>query len=217
MSSTVFLADDHAVLRDGVKLLLEMQPDIEVVGEADDGRETVRKVSELKPDVVILDILMPELNGIEATRQILQNVPDTQIIILSAFTDSEHVFRAMQAGAKGYLIKASAGSEVVKAIHTVRSGRRYLSQVISDNLVDAYIRQRESDELDKPLSLLNAREMEVLQLVVEGKANNDIAAILALSPDTIATYRKRIMKKLNIHDLPGLVKFAISHGITTLD
>jgi DNA-binding NarL/FixJ family response regulator len=217
MSSTVFLADDHAVLRDGVKLLLEMQPDIEVVGEADDGRETVRKVSELKPDVVILDLLMPELNGIEATRQILQNAPDTRIIILSAFADSEHVFRAIQAGAKGYLIKASAGSEVVKAIHVVQSGRRYLSQVISDNLVDAYIRQRESDEIDKPLSLLNAREMEVLQLVVEGKANNDIATILALSPDTIATYRKRIMKKLNIHDLPGLVKFAISHGITALD
>jgi DNA-binding NarL/FixJ family response regulator len=217
MSSTVFLADDHAVLRDGVKLLLEMQPDIEVVGEADDGRETVQKVGELKPDVVILDILMPELNGIEATRQILQNVPGTQIIILSAFSDSEHVFRAIQAGANGYLIKASAGSEVVKAIHAVRAGRRYLSQVISDNLVDAYIRQRESDDMGNPLSLLNAREVEVLQLVVEGKTNHDIAATLTLSPDTIATYRKRIMKKLNIHDLPGLVKFAISHGLTTLD
>jgi DNA-binding NarL/FixJ family response regulator len=217
MTVSVFLADDHAVLRDGVKLLLEMQPDLKVIGEADDGRETVRKVSELKPDVVILDILMPELNGIEATRQILQNTPDTQVIILSANTDSEHVFRAIQAGASGYLIKASAGSEVVKAIHAVQSGRRYLSQVISDKLVDAYIRQREADDLSAPLSLLNAREVEVLQLVVEGKTNLDIADTLALSPDTVATYRKRIMQKLNIHDLPGLVKFAISHGITTLD
>jgi DNA-binding NarL/FixJ family response regulator len=217
MTVSVFLADDHAVLRDGVKLFLEMQPDLRVIGEADNGRETVRKVSELKPDVVILDILMPELNGIEATRQILQNTPNTQVIILSANTDSEHVFRAIQAGASGYLIKASAGSEVVKAIHAVQSGRRYLSQAISDNLVDAYIRQRESDDMGAPVSLLNAREVEVLQLVVEGKTNLDIADILALSPDTVATYRKRIMQKLNIHDLPGLVKFAISHGITTLD
>jgi RNA polymerase sigma factor (sigma-70 family) len=216
MTVTVFLADDHAVLRDGVKLLLEMQPNLKVIGEADNGRETVRQAGELKPDVVIMDILMPELNGIEATRQILQNAPGTQVIILSANTDSEHVFRAMQAGAKGYLIKASAGSEVVKAIHAVQAGRRYLSQVISDNLVDAYIRQRESDDAGKALSLLNAREVEVLQLVVEGKTNQEIAATLVLSPDTVATYRKRIMKKLDIHDVPGLVKFAIAHGLTTL-
>jgi RNA polymerase sigma factor (sigma-70 family) len=171
----------------------------------------------LKPDVVILDILMPELNGVEATRQILRNVPDTQVIILSANTDSEHVYRALQAGAKGYLIKASAGSEVVEAIRAVQAGHRYLSQVISDNLVDTYIRQREADDIGNPLTLLNARETEVLQLVVEGKTNNEIAEILTLSPDTISTYRKRIMSKLDIHDVPHLVKFAIVHGITTLD
>lgn len=217
MTATIFLADDHAVLRDGVKLLLEMQPDFKVIGEAGNGRDAVKQVSELRPDVVILDILMPELNGIEATRQILHNAPDTQVIILSVNTDSEHVFRALQAGAKGYLIKASAGSEVVEAIRTVQSGLRYLSQVISDNLVDAYIRQRESDEVRSSLSLLNAREIEVLQLVVEGKTSSEIAAVLDLSPDTIATYRKRIMNKLDIHDIPGLVKFAISHGLTPLN
>jgi len=217
MSIKLFLADDHAILRDGVRLLLEMQADFEVIGEADNGREAVQKITELKPGVVILDILMPELNGVEATRQILQNVPDTQVIILSANTDSEHVYRALQAGAKGYLIKASAGSEMVKAIRAVQAGHRYLSQVISDNLVDSYIRQREADDIGNPLALLNARETEVLQLVVEGKTNNEIAEILSLSPDTIATYRKRIMSKLDIHDVPHLVKFAIVHGITTLD
>lgn len=217
MTTTIFLADDHAVLRDGLKLLLEMQPDLKVVGEAGNGRDAVKQVNELRPDVVILDILMPELNGIEAARQILHNVPDTQVIILSVNTDSEHVFRALQAGAKGYLIKASAGSEVVEAIRTVRSGLRYLSQVISDNLVDAYIHQRESDEAGDALSLLNAREIEVLQLVVEGKTSHDIATVLDLSPDTIATYRKRIMNKLDIHDIPGLVKFAIAHGLTPLN
>ena len=217
MTVTIFLADDHAVLRDGLKLLLEMQPDLKVIGQAGNGREAVKQVHELRPDVVILDILMPELNGIEATRQILFNTPDTQVIILSVNTDSEHVFRALQAGAKGYLIKASAGSEVVEAIRTVRSGLRYLSQVISDNLVDAYIHQRESDEAGNALSLLNTREIEVLQLVVEGKTSHDIATVLDLSPDTIATYRKRIMNKLDIHDIPGLVKFAIAHGLTPLN
>jgi DNA-binding NarL/FixJ family response regulator len=217
VSITVFLADDHAVLRDGLRLLLEMQHDIEVVGEAADGREAVRKVNELVPDVVILDILMPELNGIEAARQILQDTPSVQIIILSMNSNSEHVFRALQAGARGYLLKASAGSEVVKAIRTVHAGRRYLSQDISDKMIDAYIYQRETAEANNPLTQLSPREMEVLQLVVEGKSSAAIAATLVLSPDTIKTYRKRIMQKLGINDLPGLVKFAILHGLTTLE
>lgn len=217
MSITVFLADDHAVLRDGLRLLLEMQHDIEVVGDAADGREAVRKVNELVPDVVILDILMPELNGIEAARQILQDTPSVQIIVLSMNSNSEHVFRALQAGARGYLLKASAGSEVVKAIRTVHAGRRYLSQDISDKMIDAYIYQRETAEANNPLTQLSPREMEVLQLVVEGKSNAAIAATLVLSPDTIKTYRKRIMQKLGINDLPGLVKFAILHGLTTLE
>jgi DNA-binding NarL/FixJ family response regulator len=217
MSITVFLADDHAVLRDGVRLLLEMESDIEVVGDCANGREAVRKVSKLAPDVVILDILMPELNGIEAARQILQDTPSVKIVILSMNSDSEHVFRALQAGVRGYLLKASAGSEVVKAIRTVHAGRRYLSQDISDKMIDAYIHQRETAEANKPLTRLSSREVEVLQLVVEGKSNAEIAAILMLSPGTIKTYRKRIMQKLGINDLPGLVKFAVLHGLTTLE
>ncbi len=217
MSITVFLADDHAVLRDGVRLLLEMQPDISVVGDAADGREAVHKVAELQPNVVILDIVMPKLNGIEAARQILQANPATRIIILSMNSDSEHIFRALQAGVHGYLLKASAGSEVVEAVRAVYAGRRYLSQDISDSVIDAYIQQREITETGNPLAQLSPRELEVLQLVVEGQSNPEIATTLALSPDTIKTYRKRIMQKLDLNDLPSLVKFAVLHGLTPLE
>jgi DNA-binding NarL/FixJ family response regulator len=217
VSIRVILADDHAVLRDGLRLLLEMQPDIDVVGDAADGREAVQKVNELRPDVVILDIVMPELNGIEAARQILQDSASVHIIILSMNSNSEHVFRALQTGAQGYLLKASAGSEVVEAIRTVYAGQRFLSRDISDKMIDAYIHQRETTETDNPLAKLSPRELEVLQLAVEGKSNTDIAATLGLSHDTVKTYRKRIMKKLGLKDLPSLVKFAILHGLTSLE
>ncbi|MCL4303147.1 MAG: response regulator transcription factor [Anaerolineae bacterium] len=217
MSMTVFLVDDHAVLRDGLRLLLQMQPDIEVVGEAANGRDAVQGVARSRPDVVILDVIMPELNGIEAARQILTDNPAVKIIILSMNSNSEHIFRAFEAGARGYLLKASAGSEVVEAVRAVYAGRRYLSQDISDTMIDEYVRQRKSAEADNPLALLSPREMEVLQLIVEGHTYADIAERLALSPDTVKTYRSRIMQKLDINDLPGLVKFAIVHGLTSLD
>jgi DNA-binding NarL/FixJ family response regulator len=217
MSITVFLADDHAVLRDGLRLLLELQPDIKVVGEAANGRDAVKGVAKLQPGVVILDIVMPELNGIEAARQILQDNPSLPIIILSMNSNSEHVFRALQAGVRGYLLKASAGSEVVEAVRTVLSGRRYLSQEISDQMIDSYIHQREAVEANNPLAHLSPRELEVLQLLVEGRSNTEIANTLALAPDTVKTYRSRIMQKLNINDLPSLVKFAILHGLTPLE
>lgn len=217
MRVTVFLVDDHAVLRDGLRLLLQMQPDIEVVGEAANGRDAVQGVARSRPDVVILDVIMPELNGIEAARQILTDNPAVKIIILSMNSNSEHIFRAFEAGARGYLLKASAGSEVVEAVRAVYGGRRYLSQDISDTVIDEYVRQRKSAEADNPLALLSPREMEVLQLIVEGHTYADIAERLALSPDTVKTYRSRIMQKLDINDLPGLVKFAIVHGLTSLD
>lgn len=217
MSVTVFLVDDHAVLRDGLRLLLQMQPDIEVVGEAANGRDAVQGVARSRPDVVILDVIMPELNGIEAARQILSDNSAVKIIILSMNSNSEHIFRAFEAGARGYLLKASAGSEVVEAVRAVYAGRRYLSQDISDTVIDEYVRQRKSAETDHPLALLSPREMEVLQLIVEGHTYADIAERLALSPDTVKTYRSRIMQKLDINDLPGLVKFAIVHGLTSLD
>jgi DNA-binding NarL/FixJ family response regulator len=217
MSISVFIADDHTVVRDGLRILLDEHPDIEVVGDAADGRETVRQVTEMTPDVVIMDINMPELNGIEASLQILENCPSTRVVILSMFATQEHIYRALQAGARGYLLKESAGIEVVNAVREVMSGRRYLSQKISEDVIDEYVRLRDQMDEEDPLSRLSPREREVLQLVVDGKSSAEIAEILFLSPKTVETYRSRLMQKLEIHDIPGLVKFAIQHGLTTLD
>jgi DNA-binding NarL/FixJ family response regulator len=213
---TVFVADDHAVLRDGLKLLLAMQPDIRVVGEAADGRAAVRGVSQASPDVVILDIFMPEMNGIEAIAPIQQACPAAKVIILSMNSDAEHVFRALQAGARGYLVKASAGAEVVAAVRAVHAGRRYLSADISDHIVDSYLRQREAAFTASPLAKLSPREHEILQLLVEGHSNTHIANRLCLSSASVKTYRSRLMRKLGVDDMPGLVKFAILHGLIPL-
>ena len=217
MSITVFLADDHAVVRDGLRVLLEAQPDIRVAGDAANGRETVRQVVRLRPDVAVLDIAMPELNGIEAAQRITQDCPSTRVIILSMHSTTEHVFRALQAGARGYVLKESAGIEVVNAVRAVHAGRRYLSQKISDRLIDDYVVQRQAAEAESPLARLSSRERQVLQLVVEGKSSADIAGVLFLSLKTVETYRSRLMQKLGISDLPGLVKFAIQHGLTPLE
>jgi RNA polymerase sigma factor (sigma-70 family) len=217
MTIKVFLADDHTVIRDGLRFMLEAQGDITVVGDAADGRQAVTQVQKLKPDVVIMDIAMPELNGIEATQQIRQTCPSTQVVILSVYSNAEHIFRALQAGARGYLLKESAGKEVVSAVRTVRVGRRYLSRKIAETMIDDYVHQRESTEAKSPLERLSPREREVLQLVVEGKSSKEIANIIHLSPKSVETYRSRLMQKLNVNDLPGLVKFAIQHGLTTLE
>ncbi len=216
MSLTVFLADDHAVVRDGLRALLEAHSDIRVIGDAANGHETVRRVAQLCPDVVVLDIAMPELNGIEAAREIGQVCPATQVIILSIHSTTEHIFQALQAGARGYLLKESAGIEVVNAVRAVHTGRRYLSPKISDRIVDDYIRQRQAAQVTSPLAHLSPREREVLQLVAEGKSNAEIAGILSLSLKTVETYRSRLMHKLGISDLPALVRFAIQHGLTPL-
>lgn len=215
MSITVFLADDHTVVRDGLRHLLEAQPDIKVIGDAANGREAVRQVEHLCPQIVVMDIAMPELNGIEATRKIVERCPDTQVIILSMHSTSEHIRRALKAGAHGYLLKESAGNEVVSAVRAVHANHRYLSQKLSDRLINDY--GHLALEAESPLARLSPRELEVLQLVVEGKSNAEIAEILCLSPKTIETYRSRLMHKLGIHDLPGLVKFAIQHGLTPLE
>jgi DNA-binding NarL/FixJ family response regulator len=217
MAIKVFLADDHAVVRDGLKSLLESEKDICVIGGAAGGRDTVSQVQKLKPDTVIMDIAMPELNGIEATQQILRTCPSTRVVILSMHSSKEHIFQALQAGALGYLLKESAGQEVVKAIHTVQTGARYLSPRITDMMIDDYIHQRQMAQSVSPFEQLSSREREILQLVVEGKSSSEIADILYISPKTVETYRSRIMQKLGIHDLPTLVKFAIRHGLTTLD
>jgi DNA-binding NarL/FixJ family response regulator len=217
MSIGVFLADDHAVVRDGLRALLEAQSDMRVIGDAADGRDTVRQVARLCPDVVVLDIAMPELNGIEAAREIAQVSPATQVIILSMHSTTEHIFQALQAGVRGYLLKESAGIEVVNAVRAVHTGQRYLSQKISDTMIDDYIRQRQAAQAKSPLARLSLRERQVLQLVAEGKSSAEIADILSLSLKTVETYRSRLMHKLGISDLPGLVRFAIQHGLTPLE
>ena len=217
MMIRIFLADDHAVVRDGLRMILEAQGDIIVVGDAADGRQAVRRVQQLRPDVAVIDIAMPELNGIEATHEIRQTRPTTQVVILSMHSTAEHIFRALEAGALGYLLKESAGREVVDAVRAVHAGRRYLSQRIADTVVDDYLRQRQAAEARSPLERLTPRERQVLQLVAEGKSSAEIGDILALSPKTIETYRSRIMQKLGLRDLPSLVKFAIQHGITPLE
>lgn len=217
MSITVFLADDHAVVRDGLRYLLEAQPDIDVVGDAANGRQTLQLVKQLCPDVAIMDIAMPELNGIDATYQICRDCPSTQVIILSMYSTAEHVNRALLAGALGYVLKESAGIEVVKAVRAVHSGHHYLSQKLSDRLIDDYLLQREATDEPSPLERLTPREREVLQLVVEGKSSAEIASTLSLSVKTVETYRSRLLHKLDIRDIPGLVKFAIQHGLTPLD
>lgn len=217
MSIKVFIADDHAMVREGLRLILEAERDISVIGEAADGRQAVRLIQRLAPDVAIMDISMPKLNGIEATYQILNSKTFTRIIILSMHSSKEHIFRALEAGALGYLLKESAGKEMVKAIRAVNAGNRFLSDRISQTVIEDYIHQRIADSEESPIKRLSPREREVLQLVVEGKSSAEIASNLFLSPKTVETYRSRLMHKLGIKDLPGLVKFAIQHGMTSVE
>lgn len=211
---TVFLADDHAVVRDGLRALLEAQPDLRVIGDAGDGRAALRQATALQPDVVVIDIGMPELNGVDAAAQIRESCPGTQVVILSVHDDSEHIFRAFKAGALGYVIKESAGQDVVRAVREVHAGRRYLSPRIADTVATQFVRLRQEGAVRSPLDSLSAREREVLQLVVEGRSSAEIASRLFLSVKTVETYRSRLMDKLDIHDIPGLVRFAILHGLT---
>ena len=212
----VFLADDHAVVRDGMSALLEIEQDIHVVGAACDGRQAVEQIEKLQPDIVVMDIAMPEMNGIDATRQLSETCPEVKVIMLSMHDSSEHVYQALKAGAKGYLLKKYAGKEVVTAIREVSAGRRYLSAHIQEMLMEYYTVNRNAIPEKSPLDKLSDRERQILQLVVEGKSSKKIAEILFLSPKTVETYRGRLMQKLAINDLPGLVKFAIQHGLTTV-
>lgn len=216
MTIRVMIADDHAVIRDGLKFMLEAQGDISVVGVAGNGRQAVQLVRDLQPDIVIMDIAMPELNGIDAAQQIRELEPHTQIVILSMYATKEHIFRALQAGAAGYLLKETAGMEVVNAVRTAFAGRHYLSQQISDTLITEFVQMRNEMLEKSPLDRLSLREREVLQLVVEGKSSAQIASVLALSTKSVETYRSRLMAKLGVTDLPGLVKFAIQYGLITL-
>jgi DNA-binding NarL/FixJ family response regulator len=214
MTISVFLVDDHRVLRDGLHMLLASQADITVVGEAENGKQAIEGITKIMPDVVLMDITMPELNGIDAAKIIHEKLPETKIIILSVHSDSEHIFRALQGGAHGYLLKESAGSEVISAVRAVYLGDHFLSSDLRDKYEGSQFMQ---DQTQSPLELLSLREREVLQLTVEGHSSAAIAEKLKLSPKTVETYRSRLMGKLDLHDLPELVRFAIKHGITPID
>jgi DNA-binding NarL/FixJ family response regulator len=209
----ILIADDHAVVAEGLRSLIEAQSDMEVVGLAGNGREAVRQTLEKKPDVVVMDNAMPELNGIEAARAIRERGEHTRVVMLSMHSTSAHVHRALQAGANGYVLKQSVGRELVDAIRTVHAGRRYLSKPLADDLLDRLM----SDVPEDPLSQLSARERQVLQMIAEGHSVVDIAGKLSLSRKTVETYRERMMEKLGLHDVAGLIKFAIQHGVVSLD
>jgi DNA-binding NarL/FixJ family response regulator len=213
----VFLADDHTIVREGLRLLLEAQGDLNVVGEAADGRETVRLVRQMCPDVVVMDIAMPGLDGIHATKEIRGACLATEVVILSIYSSSEHIFQALRAGARGYLLKESAGKEVVEAVRSVHAHRRYLCRQITETVIDDYIRKYEKLPAKSPLESLSPREREILRLIVDGKPNTEIARILSLSIKTVETYKSRLMEKLNIRDLASLIKFAIRYGLTSAE
>ncbi len=213
MTIRVIIADDHKVIRDGLKAIMASQAEIEVVGTASDGMDALEITRNLKPDVAILDINMPNLNGIETTREISESCPDTDVIILSMHGNKEHVYQALKAGARGYLIKESSGLEVVDAIRAINNGERYLSQTITATLIDAYVEQREGASMTSVFDLLSSREKQVLQLVVEGKSSVEISEVLHISKSTVNTYRSRLMSKLDVKDVPSLVRLAIEHNI----
>jgi DNA-binding NarL/FixJ family response regulator len=214
MNIRVLLADDHAVLRDGLKALLQASGDIEVVGVVGNGRDAVQGALELKPDIAILDVTMPGLNGIEAAALLRRKCPATRIIMLSMHSSAEHVHRALEAGACGYLLKEDASEEVVVAVRAVHAGRNYLGR--ARGVAGKRPVTRVHGETS-PLESLSARERQVLQLVVEGHSSAQVAAIVRLSPKSVDTYRSRLMKKLGVADVTALVKFAIQHGITPPD
>ncbi|MBN1473816.1 MAG: response regulator transcription factor [Syntrophaceae bacterium] len=217
MPIKVIIVDDHAVIREGLQMLLESDPDIKVIATCSTGINAISEVRNLKPDIVVMDISMPDMDGIEATRHIAELKSSSKVIILSMHGSTEHVQRALNAGAVGYLLKQSAGTEVIMAVKAVHAGKRYLSEKITDILFDNYINKQKPSRQEQPLEKLSQRERDVLKLIVEGRSNQTIAEMLHLSKKTVETYKVRIMQKLDIHDLPSLVKLAIQQGLTSLE
>lgn len=212
----VLLADDHKILRQGLRTLLEQEEDIQVVGEADNGRLSVKLTAELAPDVVIMDVAMPDLNGIDATRRITEAEPKARVLALSMHSDGRYVRGMLQAGARGYILKDCAAEELTRAIRTVMADQVYVSPGVTGAIVNDYVRQLSAAEVDET-TVLTHREREVLQLLTEGGSTAQIAAELSVSVKTIETHRKHIMDKLGLRSIAELTKYAIREGITALD
>ena len=204
----ILLADDHPVVRRGFQMILAEQSDMEIVGEAGNGREALELAAKLKPDVVVMDVAMPELNGIEATRRMAENAPHARVLALSMHKDSVYVRETLRAGARGYLLKDSVAADLVSAVRAIAAGEGYLSPAVSDAVLDDYRRH-----VTNPIDLLTSREREVLQMLAEGKTNKEIADILNLSVYTVDAHRGRIMEKLNVHSINELVRFAVRNGL----
>lgn len=209
----VLLADDHTLIRAGLRMVVEAQPDLSVVAEANNGREAVAMAQELKPDVVVMDIGMPSLNGIEAAREIRKTLPDTQIVMLSMHSDEGYVLRALNAGAKAYLLKDSAEADLAQAIRAAAAGKSFFSPAVGRVLLEDYLRKLQRTGAEDCYELLSPREREILQLVAEGKSSKEIATLLNLSVYTVETHRAHVMQKLNLHGIPELILYAVRKGI----
>jgi len=212
-SIRILLADDHTMVRDGLRALLDKQPDMTVVGEAADGRDSVRLAEEQAPDVVVMDIAMPNMNGIEATRRILAMHPQTAVVILSMHQDESYVLQSFKAGAKGYLLKDSLRSDVLDAIRAVVRGRSFLTRKVGRILQEDYVRRLEHRGVEDTYDLLTDREREVLQLVAEGHTNKEVASLLNISVTTVETHRTHVLQKLGLHSVPELILYAVRKGI----
>lgn len=211
----ILLADDHALVRAGIRSLLEDMPGVEVIAEAGDGLEAVRLTEEQQPDLVLMDVAMKNVNGLEATAQIRRQYPQVRVLILSMYTNEDYVVQALRAGASGYLVKDSAPMELELAINAVKVGDTYLSPPVSRQMVESYMLRLGSDS--SPLDALTSRQREILQLIAEGRTTKDIAYLLNVSVKTVETHRTQIMQRLNVHDIPGLVRYAIKVGLVNLD
>jgi two-component system response regulator NreC len=213
MPIRILLADDHIVMRSGLRLLLERQPNLLVVGEAADGRQAVELAASEKPDVVVMDIAMPHLNGVEAARQIVNRAPLTAVVILSMHSDESYVIRSLKAGARAYLLKDSAESDLISAIHAITEGKSFFSPLVRRILKEDYMHALAEMGAEDSYELLTTREREVLQLVAEGKSNKEVANLLNLSLYTVETHRTHILQKLNLHSVPELILYAVRKGI----
>jgi DNA-binding NarL/FixJ family response regulator len=209
----VLLADDHTLIRAGLRMVIEAQPDLSVIAEADNARDAVAMAQTLKPDVVVMDIGMPSLNGIEAARQIRASLPDTSIVILSMHSDEGYILRALKAGAKAYLLKDSAETDLSRAIHAAAAGKSFFSPAVVKVLLEDYMRKLQRTGAEDSYELLSPREREMLQLVAEGNSSKEIANLLNLSVYTVETHRSRVMQKLNLRGVPELILYAVRKGI----